>query len=449
VLRAALAISVVVACTFVLVVSGADLAFAAIALLLTVAGASVFGYTTGLCAAVTSVVALTYYFTPPTHSFRIDQPDDILALIAFVAVSLLVGATIARLNELRTRAEVHARESSLRVTLTHELRRGIDVDIVLRRLATELDTLFDLTACTVTTGNATPIDATAAGDVLVHSPPLLVRLTPGRPLTADDLTVIRGLAAAVAASMELERLDAEARDQRLRGALDQSRAALLNAVTHDVRTPLATIKAASGALLDPAARLDDDERRELLEDTWSEATRLERLVDKVLEMGRIRSGALRPDPVPTAPIDLVQSVTSRRSRAVDSGRIVLAIGPDLPAVDVDVVLLEHVLTNLLENAAVHAACETPIEVRGEQHGDRVRVAVIDRGTGVPAADRERIFDEFVRRDAPTDGTGTGLGLTIVRALVEAHDGSVWCEETPGGGATFVIELAASDEGGLH
>ena len=430
-------------CTAVLVATQVDLAFAAVVLLLTVAGASVFGYTTGLCAALASVLALTYYFTPPIHSFRIGEPDDILALIAFVTVSLLVGATIARLNALRARAEVHARESSLRVTLTHELRRGVDAQIVLRRLAAELGALFDLEECSVTVGSVTS-GAASPGEVLVSAPPLLVRVIPGRALAAEDLAVIRGLAIAVAASMELERLDADARQQRLRGELDRSRAALLTAVTHDLRTPLATIKAASGALLDPASRLDAGERRELLEDTWSQAARLERLVDKVLEMARIRNGPVIPDRVPIAPIDLVQSVIAHRSRVVDR-RIVLAIDPDLPAVDVDVLLLEHVLANLLENAALHAPCDTPIEVRGDLHDGRVRVAVVDRGPGVPTADRERIFDEFVRRHAPTDGSGTGLGLTIVRALVDAHHGSVWCEATPGGGATFVVELAPSSE----
>jgi K+-sensing histidine kinase KdpD len=127
--------------------------------------------------------------------------------------------------------------------------------------------------------------------------------------------------------------------------------------------------------------------------------------------------------------------------------VVLDLDPDLPAADVDVLLMEHVLTNLVENAALHGAAEAPIEIRGSGHGDVVRVAIVDHGPGVPSADRERIFDEFVRRQAPTDGGGTGLGLTIVRALVDAQGGRVWCEETPGGGATFVVELPADNERG--
>jgi two-component system sensor histidine kinase KdpD len=447
--RVVLSLGAVAVTTGVLVATDADLTFAAVILLLVVAGASVLGYAAGLTTAVASVAALNYYFTPPTHSFRMDQPDDILALVAFVTVALLVGATIARLNELRARAEVHAREASLRVTLTHELRRGVAVEIVLRRLAAELQAMFDLRSCTVALrdGDA-PRPSPGNDDLVVESPPLVVRLAFGRPLAGDDLAVIRGLADAVAAGIELERLDAEAREQRVRNELDQSRAALLTAITHDLRTPLATIKAASGALLASTSRLDETDRRELLHDTWTEATRLERLVDKVLEMGRIRSDSVRPERVAIAPIDLVQAATSRRGRTV-VGRaqdLALDLDADLPAVDVDVLLMDHVLTNLLENATVHGSSDAPIEIRGSSHDGVVRMAVIDHGPGIPPADRELVFDEFVRRGAPTDGEGTGLGLTIVRALVEAHGGAVWCEETPGGGATFVVELPVAEEG---
>ena len=303
---------VVAVSTVVLVGADADLTFAAVILLLVVAAASVFGYAPGLSAAVTSVAALNYYFTPPLHSFRIGEPDDILALVAFVTVSLLVGATIARLNELRTRAEIHAREASLRVTLTHELRRGLDVEVVLRRLALELSELFDLSECRIALDQTDPTD----GDVLVDMPPLRIRAVQTRALAPGELGVIRGLASAVATTIELERLDARAREGRVRRELDESRAAMLTAFTHDLRTPLATIKAASGVLLAPSSRLDEDERRELLEDTWSEAARLERLVDKVIEAGRIRSGAVRPERAATAPIDVVQSLTARRTRVV-------------------------------------------------------------------------------------------------------------------------------------
>jgi two-component system sensor histidine kinase KdpD len=143
------AIAVVGLTTAILVGARADLTFASIVLLLAVAGNAVLGYAPGLAAAISSAALLTYYFTPPAHSLRIDEPDDILVLLAYVAVSLLVGATIARINDLRRRAAVSAREASLRVQLTQELRGGVPVASVLRHLETELDEMFELSWCRV------------------------------------------------------------------------------------------------------------------------------------------------------------------------------------------------------------------------------------------------------------------------------------------------------------
>lgn len=428
-----------------LVAAGADLAVACVVLLLAVAGTAVLGYAPGLFAAIAGAVALNYYFTPPVHSFRIDRADDILALAAFVTVAVLVGATIARLNELRRRAEVHAREARLRVALTEELRRGVDLEIVLRRLASELDELFDLARCRITVDER--LEPTRPdGDVLVRTSPLSLRLTPTRPLGIEELAVVRGLGTAVATAIELDRLDADAREQRLQREIERSRAGFLTAVTHDLRTPLATIKAASAALLGGGSRLDETDRRELLQDTYAEAARLERQVDKVLAMARVRSGVLVLDPTPVAPLDLVHSVTTRWRHALRERVLELDLDPDLPAIRVDVLLMEHALANLLENAAVHAPSDRPIVVTGRAHDGVVSLAVVDHGPGVPAEDRVRIFDEFVRRSAATDGTGTGLGLAIVRAVIETHGGAVWCAATPAGGATFVVELPADEEG---
>src|SRR5262249_42467412 len=154
-------------------------------------------------------------------------------------------------------------------------------------------------------------------------------------------------------AIELERLDADARQERAQRDLERARAGFLTAMTHDLRTPLATIKTATGALLAPQGRLDASERRELLQDTYSEAAHLERLVDKVLQLARIRGGALALDRELIAPVDLVQAVTTRWSGALRGREIHLDLDPDLPAVPVDTLLMEHVLVNLLENAAIH------------------------------------------------------------------------------------------------
>ena len=210
------------------------------------------------------------------------------------------------------------REARLRASLADEVRRGAAPASVLQELSEGLTTLFELSACTV----LEPADAAAnaAGgpdDVVISTPPLLVKLRAARTLRDDEIETITGVAGAVATALELERIEAAAREQRVQGELDRSRAGFLTGVTHDLRTPLATIKAATAALLAEDSRLDPAERRELLEDTFAEAARLEGLVNKVLELTRIRAGALRPELVIVSAVDLGSHAVDRSGRPHD------------------------------------------------------------------------------------------------------------------------------------
>ncbi len=443
--RAGLALVLVVLATALLVAVGADLAIACIALLLVVVAASALGYAAGALAAVTAAAALTYYFTPPLHSFRIDRPDDVLALVAFVAVSVIVGATVARLNALRRRSELATREAELRLALTNELASGAETQRVLRSLATSLVELFDLERCTISSDGSAVSAASARdrpnlGIVDVRNRNLDLQLALARPLSIDEQNTIRALAAGLATALDRNRLDREAAEQRMRADLDRSRASFLTAVTHDLRTPLATIKTATGTLLTSSGAVDGTVQRELLGVAYGEAARLEGLVTKVLEVARIRSGAVRPEPAAVAVADLVRGAVVRLGPLADARAICLDVDAELPAVWVDATLLEHVITNLLENAIRHDASEREIDVGARVAGTRVEVVISDHGVGIAPGDRERVFEEFVRLDAPTDGPGTGLGLAIVRAFTEINGGGVRYDDTPGGGATFVLSL---------
>ena len=428
--------------TTVLVVTDADLTFASITLLLVVVGASVLGYVAGLAAALTAVASLTYYFTPPIHSFGIDQPDDVLALVAFVTASVVVGMTVARLAELRRRSDLAAREAQVRLALTDDLAAGVAPADVLNALVTELVDLFDLAACEIT------VDGTRARAASARPPidslhmstnGLDLDLGLGRAFRAGERETIEALATGLGTALDRDRLDRAARKERTQADLDHSRAAFLTAVTHDLRTPIATIKTATGALLAPGSTFDERDRIELLEAAHEESARLETLVTKVLELTRIRTG-IRPERSAVAAADLVQAAVDRLGLVAHHRMITLDIDPDLPALQVDPSLMEHVVMNLLENAIRHDPTGGDIVVWARADGALLQLAVADHGSGIPLADRERVFEEFVRRKAPTDGAGTGLGLTIVRALTEANCGSVCYEDTPGGGATFVLSL---------
>ena len=188
------------------------------------------------------------------------------------------------------------------------------------------------------------------------------------------------------------------------------------------------------------------ERRKVVEVAHDESARLERIITNVLELTRVRGGALRPEPVPVDAADLVRVAVQRLHRLADHRTISIDFDPELPPVWVDPTMLEHVVVNLLENVLRYSPGDTPIEVCavqvvGEQTMQTMQtVQIVDHGSGIGVEDRDRIFDEFVRLDRHRAPSGTGLGLAIVRAFVEANGGDVRCDDTPGGGATFVVTL---------
>jgi two-component system sensor histidine kinase KdpD len=215
---------------------------------------------------------------------------------------------------------------------------------------------------------------------------------------------------------------------------------LFSSVTHDLRTPLASIKAAVTSLLDQDALHDDRQRRELLETVLEESDRLNRLVGNLMDLARVRSGGLEPAVESIAVEDVVDSVLHRIRATLAPYRIRTVIRSDLPDVSADPVQLDQALTNLLENAARFSPPGGEIVVTVARWHDAVRVGVADQGPGIPLEDRERVFEAFYRRDAGPGRGGSGLGLAIVRAIAVAHGGSATVESSPTGGAVVTIEL---------
>ena len=251
------------------------------------------------------------------------------------------------------------------------------------------------------------------------------------------------------AALALER--AQLRDQALRTDLleevDRLRHALMGAVSHDLRTPLATMKVASSILLDPPNPLSDADAHELHALIDLETDRLTRLVTSLLDMTRIDSGELEVRRAPISVRDLVSDAVRPLQTALGDHHVEAAVPDGLPDVDVDRVLIGQVLANLLDNANRHTPASSVITLAGELRGDRVAVTVSDQGAGVPAGEREAVFDRFVRFDT---GGRAGLGLTIARTFVEAHGEHMWVEDAPGGGARFVFTLPlASSNGSGH
>jgi two-component system sensor histidine kinase KdpD len=272
----------------------------------------------------------------------------------------------------------------------------------------------------------------------------------------DDIVPLLAFAlAAVASGLTVARVNALRRraeeheraafDARLGAAVNESRAAFLAAMTHNLRTPLASIKAAVSTLEDPSAHLDDATRARLLATAREEAERLERLVTKVLELGRIHAGAIEPHREPTDVGELTRGAVRRLRHLAARDRVRLSVAGDVVVVSVDPEMLELVLVVLLENALRFAPSGTEVSVEATPDGTGgSEIRVVDHGPGIAAEHREKVFEEFVRLEGPPDGTGSGLGLAIARAFVVAHGGRIELDATPGGGATFVVTLPDED-----
>jgi len=262
----------------------------------------------------------------------------------------------------------------------------------------------------------------------------------GRSLPATDRRVLGAFAAYAAVALEQQRLSAEAEAARPIAEADRMRTALLAAVSHDLRTPLASAKAAVTSLRSHEVQWGQEDRDELLATADESLDRLAHLVDNLLDMSRLQAGALSVFPRPAGLDDIV-------ARALDDlgiprAAVKVDIPDSLPEVRVDPAILERVIVNLTQNALRYSPAGTPPLLTASALGDRVELRVVDRGPGIPQAQQDRMFVPFQRLGDTDNTTGVGLGLALSRGLTEAMGGTLDPEETPGGGLTMALSLPA-------
>jgi two-component system sensor histidine kinase KdpD len=259
----------------------------------------------------------------------------------------------------------------------------------------------------------------------------------GVPIAETDRALLNTFANDAALALERAQLREQALRAKILEEADRFRRGLLGAVSHDLRTPLATIKVASSTLSNRGELLSPEDSRLLHQLIEIESDRLTRLVTNLLDMTRIEAGVLTLHRA-TMPIsDLITESIAAMGSTLNDYTIDVSAPASLPEVDIDPVLMGQVLVNLLDNAARHAPAHSVLSVKGERRGPQVVLYVADQGPGVPASDRETIFDRFTQLST---GGRAGLGLTIAKTFVEAHGEHVWYEEVPSGGARFVLSL---------
>jgi two-component system sensor histidine kinase KdpD len=394
-------------------------------------------------AAVLSMLVVNFFFTEPLYTLTIAERNNVVALVVFVAVAAAVAWAVDRAAE-RTRqaARATAEARTLAALAGGVLRGERGVPALLERVRDTfgltgvafLERAADGWRTARSTGDApaSPADA----DVAVRVGERFVLAGTGRILPAADRRVLDAFALHAAAAMEQGRLAAQAGQAEVLAAADRTRTALLRAVSHDLRSPLASAKAAVSSLRGHDVAWSDEERDELLATADESLDRLNRLVDNLLDMSRLQAGALSVAPAAVG-LDEV-ALRAVDSLGPEAGSVRVRAADDLPAALADPVLAERVVANLVANAIRHSPPDRPPLVTVSHLGGTVELRVVDHGPGIPAADRERVFTPFQRLG--DRGVGVGLGLALSRGLAEAMAGRLTPDDTPGGGLTMVFTV---------
>ena len=410
-------------------------------LLLVVGVSAVGGLWPALTAAVIGFLLVNWYFTPPLYTFTISEGENILALAVFLAVAAIVSAFVA----LAARRTAEAPACVPRRRPWHalqDLRRpqrswtassgfyGLDGAAVLHREGEQW-------RIEASGGLRAPDRPESASRTIDLDAEHVLALT-GHPLRSEDERILEAFATELTASVELGDLQAEVEAAGAVSAANELRAAILSAVSHDLRTPISAIKACVTSLLQDDIEWSPEARSEFLDTIDEETDRLNGLVGNLLDMSRIQAGALE---MTSAPVGLEEVVPAAvHSLGLNEATVDLDVPDTLPRVLADRGLLERALANLIQNAVHFSPAGRSVRVTAGAIDGIVDVRVVDRGPGVPPDQRERIFLPFQRLGDSGNDEGVGLGLAVAKGFVEAMGGEIEVEDTPGGGLTIVTRL---------
>jgi two-component system, OmpR family, sensor histidine kinase KdpD len=441
------------------------------------------GFAVGIVSVLAGFLVYDFFFIPPYLTLWVGAPQNWTALGVYAIVMVPVARVVASMDASRSKELRQGKELRELFELSDLLVEDKPLDTLLPALVTALTEVFGARQVVLflparDRAGETMEMAASAGEPLSDAQVRGVLPAPGAPASIgagprerDALTVIAlsasgrpvgllALSADAAARHEREPLllfanhialaveRAQLREQALRTRVDAEMArvakTLVAAVAHDLRSPLASLKASSSTLADPELEISADARRSLAATVDAKADHLADLVQNLLDMSRIQAGVLRPRRTVAALNAFVSGVLGDGPPSWQGHEIKAEIPDGMPPIDADLVLMSRVLANLIDNAVRHSPAGAPVTVRAKLCPDRraVELAVTDSGPGVPVSRREEIFGLFPRRE---HDAGAGLGLTIARTFVEAHGQRIWVEDAPGAGARFCFTLPVAAE----
>ncbi len=406
------------------------------------------GFVPAVIAGVAGFLLVNYYFTPPIYTFTISEENNLVALVVFVFMGALVGQLVSRISRRQAEAAQAKADAETLAQLSATL---ISEQDPLPGLMTGLRSAFGCVSTAVlrNTGDAWVVESSAGepvpsrpedADVSVPLDADTVFAVSG--INDDDLGLMRAFTGQLALVVERRRLRAEAAAAEGLAEANELRTALLAAVSHDLRTPLASIKAAATSLLQPDIEWSPAAQQEFLHAIDEETDRLNNLVGNLLDMSRLQAGAVDLVLREVGFDEVVPAVLHGLGK-IGPNSVVVEVPETLPRVKADAGLLERAVANLVANALHASPSDIPVRLVAGAVLDRVELRVVDQGPGIPQNQRERVFHPFQRLGDHPNGTGVGLGLAVARGFVEAMGGELTIEDTPGGGATMVVSLPAA------
>jgi two-component system sensor histidine kinase KdpD len=431
------------------------------------ASAIAYGLMPSLFACLASVLAFNFFFLPPLYTFTIADPENVVALVVFAVVAVIASNLAARVRAQAVMARQRAKATEELYLFSRKLAGAVTLDDLLWATAYQVALMLKLRVVlllpegeTVAVRAGYPpedilddADLAAAKWCWQHNRPAgrgsdtlpgakrlflpvhtgrgaigvvgLDNDQPGPLLAPDQRRLLDALSDQAALAIERVNLAQDVDRARVAAETERMRSALLTSISHDLRTPLASILGSATSLRHYRAALDDAAQQELIGTIQDEAERLNRFIANLLDMTRLESGAVTPRADLVDLADIVGSALERAGKVLAAHKVTVDLAADLPMLRLDPVLIEQVLFNLLDNAAKYAPAGSAVTVEARRDGERVLLRVLDEGDGIPPTDVERVFDKFYRvQAADRRRAGTGLGLAICRGFVEAMGGTI-------------------------
>ncbi len=439
------------------------------------------GLKPAILTAALGVLAFDFFFIPPRWSFKVHDTEYVFTFFGLFIVGLVISTLVAKARE---RSEV-MRERELQTEslyyLTRDLATAADMASIMAAVLKNIsETLQAQLAVLVPQGEQMEISAISKGltldekELAVADWSFRNRREAGvgtETLSSADLLylplhtsacflgvlgvklgkmseyhsphnrrLLDAFVTQISLAMERVLLAQQAEQALVLQARESLERALLNSISHDLRTPLVSIIGALSSLRDENLQINDERKQALLSGAWDEAERLNRFVGNLLDMTRVEAGELRMQKVPCDVQDLIGCALAALEQKLEGREVKVMLAEKMTLVSMDMVLMNQVVVNLLDNALKYTPAWSSIEITAQSHDQHLLIEVLDRGPGIPEHDLKRVFDKFYRLPVPEGVRGTGLGLSICKGIVEAHGGNIWAENRTGGGLRIAIQL---------